>query len=85
MDVYLQWFKFYSRPVLLIEDGHGSHIWLDVIKMARENDVHVLCLPSHCTRLLQPLDTFLFHFSSQYSKYIEKKSERERNRKREGD
>lgn len=43
-----------SRPVLLIEDGHGSHIWLDIIKMARENDVHVLCLPSHCTRLLQP-------------------------------
>ena len=39
-DIYLEWFKFFiksiplARPVLLIEDGHGSHITLDVIEMA---------------------------------------------------
>ena len=35
-EIYLEWFKFFlqsiplSRPVLLIEDGHGSHVTLEV-------------------------------------------------------
>lgn len=60
MYIYSGLSSFYSRPVLLIEDGHGSHILLDVIKMARENHVHVLYLPSHCIHLLQPLDIGVF-------------------------
>ena len=36
------------RPVLLIFDGHGSHITIDVIKYSCSNDIHILCLlPSH--------------------------------------
>ena len=36
-DLYLKWFKFFlvnippTRPVLLIEDGHASHVSLEVI------------------------------------------------------
>ena len=26
---------------------------MDVIKVAQENDIHLLCLPSHTTHLLQ--------------------------------
>ncbi len=45
-----------ARPVLLIEDGHGSHVTLDVIDLARKNDIHLLSLPSHTSHILQPLD-----------------------------
>ena len=52
-DIYMEWFKFFirsipsSRPVLLIEDGHASHITIDVIELARKSDIHLLCLPAH--------------------------------------
>jgi len=36
-----------SGPVLLVLDGHGSHITIDVIEHARANQIHMLCLPSH--------------------------------------
>ena len=64
--LYLKWFMFFlanippARPVLLIEDGHASHITLDVIRLARENDVHLLCIPARTTHLLQPLDVGVF-------------------------
>ena len=45
-----------TRPILLIYDGHASHLTIEVMEKARANDVHLLCLPSHCTHILQPLD-----------------------------
>jgi hypothetical protein len=78
-EIYLEWFKFFiksippARPVLLIEDGHGSHITLDVIELARKNDIHLLCLPSHTSHILQPLDIGVFKsFKSGYSKACRK-------------
>ena len=65
-ELYTQWFKFFiekippARPVLLIEDGHSSHISLDVIGLAPDNGIHLLCLPAHTTHLLQPLDVSVF-------------------------
>ena len=65
-ELYLEWFRFFlanippTRPVLLIEDGHSSHISMEVIELARCNNIHVLCLPSHTTHLLQPLDVGVF-------------------------
>ena len=65
-DLYLEWLRFFissipaARPVLLIEDGHSSHISLEVIELAQENDIHLLCLPSHTSHLLQPLDVGVF-------------------------
>ena len=44
-ELYILWFHFFlscippTRPVLLIEYGHSSHISIDVIKLARENSV----------------------------------------------
>ena len=56
------------RPTLLIFDGHASHITIDVIDIARENNVILYCLPPHTTNILQPLDVAIFrpmkqHFS----------------------
>ena len=31
-----------------------------MIELAKENDVHLLCLPSHTTHVLQPLDVGVF-------------------------
>ena len=45
------------------------HISLEVIKLAQDNDVHLLCLPSHTTHILQPLDISVFKpFKSFFNK-----------------
>ena len=55
-------------PVLLLIDGHMSHITLDVVDLCRDNDIVLFCLPPHTTHALQPLDVAVFkslkdHFS----------------------
>ncbi len=64
-----------TRPVLLIQDGHSSHITMETIELARSNEVHLLCLPSHSTHVLNPLDIGVFksfksYFSKASHKYI---------------
>lgn len=60
-ELFIQWFQFFlkvippTRPVLLIMDGHGSHISIEVIELARDNGIHLLCLPAHTTHILHPL------------------------------
>ena len=50
-----------AAPTLLILDGHKSHTRnLKVVLKARENNVKIICLPSHCTHKLQPLDVAVF-------------------------
>ena len=73
--LFFEWFKLFtqmippSRPVLLVLDGHGSHITIDVIEHARANEIHMLCLPSHTSHILQPLDVGVFKsFKSFFSK-----------------
>jgi hypothetical protein len=45
---------------LLILDGHGSHVTLDVILKPREHGLDLLTLPSHTSHPLQPLDISVF-------------------------
>lgn len=43
--------------MLLLLDGHVSHTQnIEVIDLARQNGVVILCFPPHCTHRLQPLD-----------------------------
>lgn len=74
-------FKFFvgnippTRPVLLIQDGHVSHVSIEAIEFARANDIHLLCLPSHTTHILQPLDVGVFksfktNFNKACSNYV---------------
>ena len=80
-DHYLDWFQFFlqnvppTRPVLLLQDGHSSHISIELIELARQNDVHLLCFTAHTTHILQPLDVGVFksfkaNFSKACHKYI---------------
>ena len=73
--LFVEWFAFFlksippARPVLLIQDGHSSHVSIELIEMARENNVCLLCLPSHTTHILQPLDIGVFKsFKSGFNK-----------------
>lgn len=66
-DLFKKWFLKHflvhvgkERPLLLIFDGHKSPVNLEVVEAARNEDVILLCLPSHCSHILQPLDTGLF-------------------------
>lgn len=74
-DLFLEWFKFFienippTRPVLLITDGHASHVSIEVIELCRANGIHLLCLPAHNTHILQALDVgVLKSFKSYFSK-----------------
>jgi len=49
-----------ARPLLLLLDGHSSHYNMDVITMARDNDVIIFTLVPHTTHEMQPLDTAVF-------------------------
>ena len=45
--------KVTQRPVLLIVDGHSSHVDLEVAKFCRDNSIHLYCLPAHTSHLTQ--------------------------------
>ena len=67
---FSEWFAHFLKevqpqtkpePVLLIFDGHASHTRnLNIIEQARNNNVVLLCLPSHTSHRLQPLDVSFF-------------------------
>lgn len=63
--VFNGWFqKFCSmikqRPLLVIMDGHISHLDRGTIELAIENNITLFKLPPHATDLLQPLDKCCF-------------------------
>ncbi|KAF9225073.1 DDE-domain-containing protein, partial [Gyrodon lividus] len=45
---------------LLILDGHNSHRTYEFCKFAADHHIIILCLPSHTTHVLQPLDVGIF-------------------------
>lgn len=69
-EKFTLWFEHFAKsvqpqardsPTLLIFDGHASHTRnIDIIEKAREMNMVLLCLPSHCTHKLQPLDVSFF-------------------------
>ena len=74
-ELFFEWFKLFVqaissvRPVLLILDGHTSHITINTIEYAKANEIHLLCLPLHTSHILKPLDVGVFKsFKSFFSK-----------------
>ena len=49
-----------KKPVLLLVDGHTSHINLDTSDICNAHDIILYCLPPHATLILQPLDDSVF-------------------------
>lgn len=66
-ELFLKWFEEHFLPrkppgkTILILDGHASHYnAFDMLSLADKNGVIILCLPSHTTQALQPLDRSFF-------------------------
>ena len=45
---------------LLLLDGHGSHVTLEVVQKAKSEGLDIITLPSHTNHRLQPLDVSIF-------------------------
>jgi hypothetical protein len=65
--LFVEWFKWFiqqtinvSKPILLIMDNHSCHISIEVIELAKQNQILLLLLPPNCTHALQPLDAVTF-------------------------
>ena len=64
-DVFAEWFETFAdsvkeRPLLLLFDGHLTHISIPVIKRALEENIIIMKFPPHGTDVLQPLDVSCF-------------------------
>jgi DDE superfamily endonuclease len=69
--------KKLHQPILLICDGHGSHVTSDLLVLAHNNSVFIFCLPPHTTHCLQPLDVGIFGpfqtmFAGSVDEFVEK-------------
>ena len=49
-----------KKPVVLIFDGHNSHLTFKTIKSAIDKEIILLCLIPHASHRLQPLDVGFF-------------------------
>ena len=65
---FVRWFKLVFLKhcekldgfKILFLDGHGSHISLELVRLAMENNIILFRLPAHTSNLLQPLDVGVF-------------------------
>ena len=68
MDIFEKWFRdvfleaVRSKPgrKILIGDNLASHFSVNVVRMARENDILFVALPPNTTHIMQPLDVSIF-------------------------
>jgi len=63
--IFLKHFVVHSKssimqPVLLLLDNHESHVSIDCIQYAKDNGIHMLSFPPHCSHKLQPLDRSVY-------------------------
>nr|XP_054767161.1 uncharacterized protein LOC129274361 [Lytechinus pictus] len=66
-----------EQRVLLLYDGHKSHITVPLIEEARQHNVILFLLPPHTSHILQPLDVGCFgpmkaHFNRQCTDFLSK-------------
>ena len=59
-----------QRPQVLVLDQHHSHEAYSMLKLAKEQDIHILALPPHTSHWLQPLDKGCFSALSRYYRSI---------------
>lgn len=65
-ELFRDWLENHLYPrkppgnILLISDRHLSHLNVDTLDFASAHNIEFLCLPTHCTHNLQPLDRSFF-------------------------
>ncbi|CAG8522669.1 3063_t:CDS:2 [Cetraspora pellucida] len=61
-----------ARPVLLMLDGHKSHVNYTSVKFCYDNEVLLYALPSHTTHMLQPSEIPFTKLKNEYSNSCDK-------------
>nr|XP_047137564.1 MFS-type transporter clz9-like [Hydra vulgaris] len=65
-----------EKPILLLYDGHCSHLIYGTIKAAMDNHIQIVCLPPNCLHALQPLDEAVFGpLKNEWRKILKRESE----------
>lgn len=64
-ETSLKWLQHFEKyripgPCVLILDSHVSHRSTSALTFCEEKSIHLICLPSHTTHRLQPLDRSFF-------------------------
>lgn len=67
-DIFVESLKHFVNHVkptsedkaLIIMDNHITHVNIQVIDFARENNIIILTLPPHCSHRMQPLDVAVY-------------------------
>lgn len=49
-----------EEPILLLLDGHKSHVSVDLVEWAKQHNIFIFVLPAHTSHLLQPLDVAVY-------------------------
>ncbi|XP_072377807.1 uncharacterized protein [Diabrotica undecimpunctata] len=49
-----------KKPVLLLVDGHRSHMFLDLSNFCDGNEINLYAFPPNATHILQPADVLVF-------------------------
>ena len=60
-SIFYYWFqkficKVKVRPILLLSDGHLTHLSGATVEIALAENISLVKLPANCTDVLQPLD-----------------------------
>ena len=63
--VFFEWFQKFAeqveeRPLVVVYDGHLSHVSVELIELAINEKITLIKLPPHVTDKLQPLDVCCF-------------------------
>ncbi|XP_055622889.1 uncharacterized protein LOC129766387 [Toxorhynchites rutilus septentrionalis] len=67
-ELFLEFLKNFQKftrcdrdyPVLVLLDNHESHRSLAALQFCRDNGIHAVSFPPHCSHRLQPLDVSVF-------------------------
>ena len=64
-ELFAEWFALFTkevteRPLLLLLDGHLTHVSIPVLELAVKEDITIIKFPPHVTDKLQPLDVTCF-------------------------
>ena len=71
-------YNLVGQKSILFLDGHSSRNDFDTVNYLKENDVHVITIPSHTSHVTQPIDVlicspFKAYLKKNKSKYLKMK------------
>ena len=75
-SIFHDWFqrfvcKVEVRPILLLFDGHLTHLSSATVELALAENINLVKLPVHCTDVLQLLDVLCFRtLKAHYERFL---------------